>query len=50
MTETTTPIKRSVSLWAQITIWVFIAGLLTLVGFGLNNASNPMAEIGKPVP
>lgn len=50
MTETTTPEKRSVPLWAQITIWVFLAGLLTLVGFGLNRASNPMAEIGKPVP
>ncbi|NWF63639.1 MAG: redoxin domain-containing protein [Chloroflexi bacterium] len=50
MTETVTLTKKSVPLWAQITIWVFLAGLLALVGFGLNNASNPMAEIGKPVP
>ena len=28
----------------------FLVGLLALVGFGLNRASNPMAEIGKPVP
>jgi cytochrome c biogenesis protein CcmG, thiol:disulfide interchange protein DsbE len=49
MTETTTP-NRGVPLWAQVTIWVFLAGLLLLVGFGLNHASNPMAQIGEPVP
>ncbi len=50
MTETTTPTRRSVPLWAQITIWVFLAGLLVLVGFGLNRSSNPMAEVGDAVP
>jgi cytochrome c biogenesis protein CcmG, thiol:disulfide interchange protein DsbE len=50
MTETTTPTKRSVPLWVQITVWVFLVGLLTLVGFGLKRASNPMAQIGDPVP
>ncbi len=50
MTETTTQTKRSVPLWAQITIWGFLAGLLALVGFGLKRSSSPMAEIGKPVP
>ncbi|GAB4498646.1 MAG: TlpA disulfide reductase family protein [Anaerolineales bacterium] len=50
MTDTTTPTKRSVPLWVQVTIWVFLVGLLALVGFGLKRASNPMAEIGKPVP
>ena len=49
MTETTTP-KRSVPLWVQVTIWVFLLGLLALVGFGLKRSSNPMAEVGKTVP
>ncbi|HNC09640.1 MAG TPA: TlpA disulfide reductase family protein [Anaerolineales bacterium] len=49
MTETTTS-KRSVPLWIQIFIWGLLVGLLALVGFGLNRASNPMAEVGKPVP
>ena len=47
MTETQ---KRGVPLWAQIVIWVFLVGLLTLVGFGLQRARNPMAVIGKAVP
>ena len=50
MTETTTPTKKSVPMWAQITIWVFLAGLLAVVGFGLNRASHPMAEVGDTVP
>lgn len=50
MTETNAPQKRSVPIWVQVTIWVFLVGLLTLVGFGLNRASNPMAEVGEPVP
>lgn len=50
MTEETTNIKRGVPVWAQVTIWTFLVGLLALVGFGLNRARNPMAEIGEPVP
>ena len=50
MTETTTPTKRSVPVWAQVIIWAFLVGLLALVGFGLNRSSNPMAEIGETVP
>ncbi|HMV28127.1 MAG TPA: TlpA family protein disulfide reductase [Anaerolineales bacterium] len=50
MTETTAPAKKSVPLWVQVTIWVFLAGLLALVGFGLNRASHPMAEVGDTVP
>ena len=49
MTETTDT-KRGVPLWTQIAIWTFLVGLLALVGFGLNRARNPMAEVGKPVP
>ncbi|GAB1470569.1 hypothetical protein MASR2M66_14470 [Chloroflexota bacterium] len=50
MTESTPPLRKGVPLWAQVTIWVFLVGLLVLVGIGLKNASNPMAEVGKPVP
>jgi cytochrome c biogenesis protein CcmG/thiol:disulfide interchange protein DsbE len=49
MTETTNT-KRGVPIWAQIIIWVFLVGLLALVGFGLKRAQNPMAVVGKPVP
>jgi cytochrome c biogenesis protein CcmG/thiol:disulfide interchange protein DsbE len=51
MTETnnTTP-RRGVPIWVQITIWVFLVGLLALVGFGLKRAQNPMAQPGKAVP
>lgn len=42
--------KRGVPLWIQIAIWVFLVGLLALVGFGLRRARNPMAVVGKPVP
>jgi cytochrome c biogenesis protein CcmG/thiol:disulfide interchange protein DsbE len=50
MTEETTEKKRGVSVTAQVAIWVFLVGLLALVGFGLRRAQNPMAEVGKPVP
>ncbi len=51
MTETnnTTP-RRGVPIWAQVTIWVILVGLLALVGFGLKRAQNPMAQPGKAVP
>ena len=50
MTEETTNTKRGVPLWAQIIIWIFLVGLLALVGFGLKRAQNPMAVVGKAVP
>jgi cytochrome c biogenesis protein CcmG/thiol:disulfide interchange protein DsbE len=50
MTEETTDTKRGVPLGTQIAIWVFLVGLLGLVGFGLRRAQNPMAVVGKPVP
>jgi cytochrome c biogenesis protein CcmG/thiol:disulfide interchange protein DsbE len=50
MTEETTNKNRGVPLRTQIAIWVLLAALLALVGFGLKRAQNPMAEIGKPVP
>ncbi|GAB4542727.1 MAG: TlpA disulfide reductase family protein [Anaerolineales bacterium] len=42
--------KKGMPLWIQIVIWLFVVGLLALVGFGLQRARNPMAEVGKPVP
>jgi len=48
--EETTTTQRGVPLWAQIVIWIFIVGLLGLVGFGLKRAQNPMAVVGKAVP
>jgi cytochrome c biogenesis protein CcmG, thiol:disulfide interchange protein DsbE len=50
MTEEIIEKKRGVSVTAQIIIWAFLVGLLTLVAFGLRRAQNPMAVIGKPVP
>jgi cytochrome c biogenesis protein CcmG/thiol:disulfide interchange protein DsbE len=51
MTETSTPTPtRGVALWAQITIWVFLVGLLVLVGLGLRKAQNPIISIGSNVP
>ncbi len=50
MTEETTNPKRGVPVWVQIIIWVFLVGLLVLVGFGLRRAQNPMAVVGKRVP
>jgi cytochrome c biogenesis protein CcmG/thiol:disulfide interchange protein DsbE len=50
MTEQTNIEKKGVALWVQIVVWVFIVGLLALVGFGLNKARNPMAALNEPVP
>jgi cytochrome c biogenesis protein CcmG/thiol:disulfide interchange protein DsbE len=53
MTETSTPTPtpaRGVPMWAQITIWVFLVGLLVLVGLGLRKAQNPIISIGSTIP
>jgi len=50
-TSTSTPVsRRSVPLWAQITVWAFLVALLVLVGLGLRKAQNPMISIGSIVP
>ncbi len=49
MTETTNP-KRGVPLWAQITIWVFIAALLVLVGITLNKRQQGTVQPGDKIP
>ncbi len=50
MNESNPTPKSGVSMGVQIIIWVSIVGLLALVGFGLQRARNPMAEVNKPVP
>jgi len=41
MTETSTSApRRGVPIWAQIIVWVFLLGLLTIVALGLNKAQN----------
>ena len=42
--------KRGMPIWAQIIVWAVLVGLLALVGFGLQRARNPMAEVNKAVP
>ncbi len=45
-----TPKRAAVPIWIQIVIWVSLVGLLALVGFGLQRARNPMAELNQAVP
>ena len=49
MTETTNP-KRGVSLWVQVVIWVFIAGLLVLVGVTLGKRQQGTVQPGDQIP
>jgi cytochrome c biogenesis protein CcmG, thiol:disulfide interchange protein DsbE len=49
MTETTTP-KRGVALWVQVTIWVFLAGLLVLVGVILGKRQQGTVQPGDAIP
>lgn len=51
MTETNnTPPRVGVPIWVQIVIWASLVGLLALVGFGLQRARNPMAQLDAKVP
>lgn len=49
MTETTIP-KRGVPLWVQIIIWVFIVGLLALVGVILSKRQQGTVQPGDAIP
>lgn len=49
MTETT-PQKRGVPLWAQIMIWVFLMGLLALVGVILGKRQQGTVQPGDKIP
>ena len=51
MTESNNTVSRpGVPRWVQIVIWVFLIGLLAVVALGLQRASKPIAEVGKPIP
>ena len=50
MTESTTNSRRGVPLWAQILVWVLLAGFLTIVGFGLKRAQQGNVQPGTEVP
>lgn len=41
---------KSVPLWAQIIVWIFIFGLLTFIAFGLSKSKNPLLKNGSEVP
>jgi cytochrome c biogenesis protein CcmG/thiol:disulfide interchange protein DsbE len=51
MTETQTtapePERKGVPLWAQITIWIFLVGLLVIVAMGLNRAQQGTVQPGQ---
>jgi cytochrome c biogenesis protein CcmG/thiol:disulfide interchange protein DsbE len=49
MTDTT-PTKRGVPLWAQIIIWVFLIGLLVVVGITLNKRQQGTVQPGDSIP
>jgi len=52
MTESTNtaPERKSVPLWVQIIVWLFLVGLLIMLGVGLMRTQRPMAAVGSPVP
>ena len=50
MTESTISApRRGVPIWAQIMIWVFLAGLLAIVAMGLNRAQQGTVQPGQVI-
>lgn len=52
MTETTTnsaPVRKGVPMWAQVIVWIFLAGLLVIVALGLNRAQQGTIQPGHVV-
>lgn len=51
MTESTNnaPVRKGVPMWAQVLIWVFLAGLLLIVAMGLNRAQQGTIQPGQVV-
>ena len=50
MTESTIPApRRAVPIWAQIIIWVFLVGLLAIVGVGLSRAQQGTVQAGEVI-
>jgi len=48
MTESAKP-RRGVPIWAQITIWIFLVGLLAVVAMGLNRAQQGTVQPGQKI-
>lgn len=48
MTETTTS-RRAVPLWIQITVWVFLVGLLAIIAMGLSRAQQGTVQPGQVI-
>jgi len=42
--------RRGVSLWAQILVWVFLAGFLALMGLGVTRAQQGTVQPGDEIP
>jgi cytochrome c biogenesis protein CcmG/thiol:disulfide interchange protein DsbE len=50
MTESSIPVqRRGVPLWAQVIIWVFLAGLLVIVALGLKRAQEGTVQPGQVI-
>jgi len=51
MTETDNTVpKRGVPLWAQITVWTLLLGLLVIVGIGMKRAQQGSVQPGEVIP
>lgn len=44
------PERKGVPMWAQIVVWVFLLGLLTLVALGLKRTQEGSVQVGDTVP
>lgn len=42
--------KRGVPVWAQVIVWVFLLGLLTIVAFGLRRSQQGTVQVGDTIP
>jgi cytochrome c biogenesis protein CcmG/thiol:disulfide interchange protein DsbE len=42
--------RRGVPVWAQVIVWVFLLGLLTIVAFGLRRSQQGTVQVGDTIP
>ena len=49
MTEESTHQRRSVPIWAQVIVWVFLVGLLAIVALGLKRAQQGTVQPGQKI-
>jgi len=47
--QNTAPERKGVPMWAQITIWLFLVGLLVIVAMGLNRAQQGTVQPGQVI-